>query len=133
MSFVIHLIRALKQWIKVHNDLPRSTNQNSPNAIMNNDHQIDAKYQYRSAFGDVVSYNPLSETELWLFLRDKQGIKGRRHVYQLLYWHRIITIGDVHRITVVELMECNGKRAYVRQSGLEWGYVESAMLDLLKD
>ncbi len=30
-------------------------------------------------------------------------------------------------------MEWYGKRAYVRQSGLGWGQVESAMLDLLKD
>ena len=36
--------RALKHWIKVHNDLPRSANQYSPNAIMDNDHQVDAKY-----------------------------------------------------------------------------------------
>ena len=51
------------------------------------------------------------------------------------YWHRIITRGDVHRIKIseVELMEWYGKRAYVRQSGLGWGQVESAMLDLLKD
>ena len=30
-------------------------------------------------------------------------------------------------------MEWYGKRAYVRQSGLGWGQVESAMLDLLQD
>jgi hypothetical protein len=30
-------------------------------------------------------------------------------------------------------MEWYGKRAYVRQSGLGWGHVKSAMLDLLKD
>jgi hypothetical protein len=29
-------------------------------------------------------------------------------------------------------MEWYGKRAYVRQSGLGWGKVQSAMLDLLK-
>ncbi len=42
--------RALKHWIKVHNDLPRSANHYSPNAIMDNDHQVDAKYQYRFTF-----------------------------------------------------------------------------------
>ena len=52
--------RALKHWIKVHNDPPRSANQYSPNAIMDNDHQVDAKYQYRFPFGDIVCY-PLSE------------------------------------------------------------------------
>ena len=41
-----HTSKALKHWIKVHNDLPRSANQYSPNAIMDNDHQVDAKYQY---------------------------------------------------------------------------------------
>jgi hypothetical protein len=125
--------RALKHWIKVHNDLPRSANQYSPNAIMDNHHQVDAKYQYRFAFGDIVYY-PLSEkelrhkfdtkNELGLYLGDKQGIKC--HVYQP-YWHRIIKISEV------ELMEWYGKRAYVRQSGLGWGQVESAMLDLQKD
>ena len=126
--------RALKHWIKVHNDLPRSANQYSPNAIMDNHHQVDAKYQYRFAFGDMVCY-PLSEkelptkNELGLYLGDKQGMKGGCHVYQA-YWHRIITRGDVHRIKIseVELMEWYGKRAYVRQSGLGWGQVESAML-----
>jgi hypothetical protein len=61
-------------------------------------------------------------------------MKGGCHVYQP-YWHRIITRGDVHRIKVseVELMEWYGKRAYVRQSGLGWRQVESAMLDLLKN
>ena len=83
--------RALKHWIKVHNDLPRSANQYSPNAIMDNDHQVDAKYQYRFAFGDIVCY-PLSEkerrhkfdtkNELGLYLGDKQGMKGGCHVYQ---------------------------------------------------
>ena len=110
---------------------------------MDNDHQVDAKYQYRFAFGDIVCY-PLSEkerrhkfdtkNELGLYLGDKQGMKSRCYVYQP-YWHRIITRGDVHRIKIseVELMEWYGKRAYVRQSGLGWGQVESAMLDLLKD
>ena len=52
------------------------------------------------------------------------------------YWHKILTRGDVlHRIRIseFELMEWYGKRAHVRQSGLSWGLVEEAMLDLLKD
>ena len=134
--------RAIKHWIKVHNDLPRSAHQYSPNAIMDNNHQVDAKYQYRFAFGDIVCY-PLAEkerrhkfdtkNELGLYLGDKTGMKGGCHVYQP-YWHRILTRGDVHRIRIseVELMEWYGKRAYVRQSGLAWGLVEKAMLDLLK-
>ncbi len=113
----------------VHNDLPRSANQYSPNASMdNNDHQVDAKYQYRFAFGDIVCY-PLSEKErrhkfdtkyeLGLYLGDKQGMKGGCHVYQP-YWHCIISRGDVHRIKIseVKLMEWYGN---VRQSGLGWG------------
>ena len=135
--------RALKHWIKVHNDLPRSAHQYSPNAIMDNDHQVDARYQYRFAFGDIVCY-PLAENErrhkfdtkneLGLYLGDKTGMKGGCHVYQP-YWHRIIIRGDVHRVRIseVELMEWYGKRAYVRQSGLGWGQVEGAILDLLKD
>ena len=61
-------------------------------------------------------------------------MKGGCHVYQP-YWHRIITRGDVHRkkISEVELIKCYGKQAYVRQLGLRWSQVESAMLDLLKD
>ena len=54
--------RAFKHWINVHNDLPRSTNQYSPIAIMVNDHQVDAKYQFRFIFRDVVCYL-LSEKE----------------------------------------------------------------------
>jgi hypothetical protein len=61
-------------------------------------------------------------------------MKGGCHVYQP-YWHWIITKGDVHRIKIseVELMEWYDKRAHVRQSGLGWKHIESAMLDLLKD
>ena len=54
--------RAFKHLINVRNDLPRSTNQYSPNAIMVNDHQVDAKYQFRFIFRDVVCYL-LSEKE----------------------------------------------------------------------
>jgi hypothetical protein len=109
---------------------------------MDNNHQVDARYQYRFAFGDIVCY-PLSEkerrhkfdtkNELGLYLGDKTGMKGGCHVYQP-YWHRILTRGDVHRVRIseVELMEWYGKRAYVRQSELAWGQVERAMLDLLK-
>ena len=135
--------RAIKHWIKVHNDLPRSAHQYSPNAIMDNTHQVDANYQYRFAFGDIVCY-PLSEkehrwkfdtkNEMGFYLGDKKGMKGGCHVYQP-YWHKIITRGDVHRINIseIELMEWYGKRAYTRQSGLAWGEVEGAILDLLKD
>jgi hypothetical protein len=88
--------RALKHWIKVHNDLPRSFNEYLPNAIMDNVHQVDAKYQYRFAFEDIVCY-PLSEkehrhkfdtkNELGLYLGVKHGgMKGGCHVYQP-YWH----------------------------------------------
>ena len=37
------------------------------------------------------------------------------------------------RISEIELMEWYGKRAHVRQSGLSWGMVEEAIVDLLKD
>ena len=135
--------RALNHWIKVHNDLPRSARQYSPNAIMDNDHQVDARYQYRFAFGDIVCY-PLAEkerrwkfdtkNEMGFYLGDKKGMKGGCHVYQP-YWHKILTRGDVHRIRLseIELMEWYGKRAHVRQSGLSWGEVEEAIIDLLRD
>ena len=77
--------RALKHWIKVHNDLPRSADRYSPNAIMDNTHQVDARYQYRFAYGDIVCY-PLTEkerrwkfdtkNELGFYLGDKKGMKG---------------------------------------------------------
>ena len=54
--------RALKHWIKVHNDLPRLAHWYSPNAIMDNTHQIDARYQYRFANGYIVCYQ-VSEKE----------------------------------------------------------------------
>eukprot|EP01036_Dinobryon_divergens_P062086 gene62086-biopygen43931 len=110
---------------------------------MDNMHQVDARYQYRFAYGDIVCY-PLTEkerrwkfdtkNELGFYLGDKKGMKGGCHVYQP-YWHKILTRGDVHRICIseFELMEWYGKRAHVRQSGLSWGLVEEAMLDLLKD
>jgi hypothetical protein len=60
--------RALKHWIKVHNDLPRSANQySSTNAIIDNDHQVDAKYQYQFAFGDIACYPLLEEERLHKF------------------------------------------------------------------
>ena len=79
---------------------------------MDNDHQVDAKYQYRF----IVCY-PLSEkerrhkfdtkNERGLDLGDKQGMKGGCHVYQP-YWHRIITRGDVHRIKKSEVEQTIG-------------------------
>ena len=39
--------RALKHWIKVHNDLPRSAHRYSPNAMMDNQHQVDARIRLR--------------------------------------------------------------------------------------
>ena len=134
--------RALKHWIKVHNDLPRSAHQYSPNGIMDNTHQVDARYQYRFAYGDIVCY-PLNEkerrwkfdtkNELGFYLGDKKGMNGGCHVYQP-YRHKILTRGDVHRIRLseFELMEWYGKRAHVRQSGLSWSTVEEAFVDLLQ-
>jgi hypothetical protein len=109
---------------------------------MDNQHQVDARYQYRFAYGDIVCY-PLSEkerrwkfdtkNELGFYLGDKKGMKGGCHVYQP-YWHKILTRGDVHRIRLseFELMEWYGKRAHVRQSGLSWSTVEEAIVDLLQ-
>jgi hypothetical protein len=80
--------RALKHCIRVHNDLPRSAHQYSPNAIMDNTHQVDARYQYRFAYGDIVCY-PLAEkerrwkfdtkNEMGFYLGDKKGMKGDVH------------------------------------------------------
>ena len=61
-------------------------------------------------------------------------MKGGCHVYQH-YSHKIITRGgDVHRVRIseIELMEWYGKRAHVMQSGLAWGIVEDAIIDLLR-
>jgi hypothetical protein len=67
-------------------------------------------------------------------LGDKKGMKGGCHIYQP-YYHKILTRGDVHRVRIseIELIEWYGKRAHVRQSGLSWGVVEEAIVDLLKD
>ena len=84
--------RALKHWIRVHNNLPRSAHQDLPNAIMDTTHQVDACYQYRFAYGDIVCY-PLAEkerrwkfdtkNEMGFYLGDnKKGMKGGCHVYQ---------------------------------------------------
>ena len=62
------LLESSKHWIKVYNDLPRSAYRYSPNAIMDNTHQVDARYQYRFAYGDIVCYYPLAEKERrWKF------------------------------------------------------------------
>ena len=51
-----------------------------------------------------------------------------------MYINLTPTRGDVHRVRIfeIELMEWYGKRASVRQSGLAWGIVEDAIIDLLK-
>ena len=107
---------------------------------MDNMHQVDARYQYRLAYGDIVCY-PLAEkenfdtkNEMGFYLGDKKGMKGGCHVYQP-YYHKILTRGDEHRVRIseIELMEWYGKQAHVRQSGLSWGVVEEAIVDLLKD
>ena len=129
--------RALKHWIKVHNDLPRSAHQYSPNAIMDNTHQVDARYQYRFAYGDIDRLPPTDregttmevryQERTWILSRRQKGNEGRMQ--------RVPAVLDVHRIRIseFELMEWYGKRVHVRQSGLSWGQVEEAMLDLLKD
>ena len=75
-----------------------------------------------------------TKNEIGFYLGDKKGMKGGFHVYQPCY-HKILTRGDVHRVCIfeIELMEWYGKRAHVRQSGLSWGMVEEAIIDLLKD
>ena len=113
--------RALKHWIRVHNDLPRSAHQCSPNAIIDNMHQVDARYQYRFAYGDIVLCYPLAEkerrwkfdtkNEMGFYLGDKKDMKDGYHVYQPHY-HKILTRGDVHRVRIyeIELLEWYGKR-----------------------
>ena len=82
---------------------------------MDNTHQVNARYQYRFADGDIVCY-PLAEkerrwkfdtkNEMGFYLGDKKGMKGGCHVYQP-YYHEILTRGDVHRVRIseIELME----------------------------
>ena len=47
--------KALEHWVALWNDTPLSANRTSPNAIVHPGHSVDAKYQYRFAFGDVCS------------------------------------------------------------------------------
>ncbi len=105
--------RALKHCIRVHNDLPRSAQQYLPNAIM-----MEVRHQERDGIlsGDQEGYEGWMPRLSTLLPQDP---------YQ----------GDVHRarISEIELMEWYGKRAHVRQSGLSWGVVEEAIVDLLKD
>ena len=97
--------------------------------------------------------------ELGLYLGDKQGMKGGCHVYRP-YWYRIITYTYTDIFIMLDYMDCiftylsgcptqrrrtpdldiRGRaHGMIRQasvcpkSGLGWGQVESAMLDLVKD
>jgi len=112
----------------VNKDLPKDKHNYSPNAILDNKHQITAAYQYRFGYRDIVS-SPLEDHEqTWIFDTklelefyggDTTGMKCACHVYQP-YHHAIVTCGNVQRVPVSEVdpIVWYGKRVVARQQGL---------------
>ena len=108
--------------------------------IRHGDH-VDAKFQYRFGFGDLVCYHVDKENRTWKFdtrnevgfyVGDKKGVKGAVWVYRP-YKHDILLRDDVHHVPVsdVQLLQWYGRREAVRQAGLPFQVVRDAYLNLL--
>ena len=113
----------------------------SPNAMIKSGDYIDARWQYRFAFGDLVCFHIDKIHRTWKFdtrnevgfyMGDKKGVKGAVWVYRP-YRHDRLLRDDVHRIPVsdVQLLMWYGRREEVRQAGLPFKVVRDAYINLL--
>jgi hypothetical protein len=103
--------RAAAHWVQLHNDLPNPHLGTSPNAIVTPGDYVDAKWQYRFAFGDLVCFYIDKDHRTWKFdtrnevgfyVGDKSGMKGGVLVYRP-YRHDIMVRDDVHHINVSDV------------------------------
>ena len=152
VSAVIHsadLIRAdawaqaLVHWVALWNDTPLSASRTSPNALVFSGHSVDATYQYRFAFGDVVCYSLEKKDRKWKFdlknevgfyFGDEKGVKGGVRLYRP-FSHDIVMRGDVHRLPVsdVQLLQWYGRRYETRQAGLPFRVVRDALVNWIPE
>ena len=133
--------RAATQWVNLANDLPIACLGTSPNAMVKQGDFVDAQWQYRFAFGDLVCFHIDKVHRTWKFdtrnevgfyMGDKKGVKGAVWVYRP-YRHDRLLRDDVHKIPVsdVQLLMWYGRREEMRQAGLPFQVVRDAYTNLL--
>ncbi len=133
--------RAATHWVNLANDLPITCLGTSPNAMVKQGDFVDAQWQYRFAFGDLVCFHIDKIHRTWKFdtrnevgfyMGDKKGVKGTVWLYRP-YRHDRLLRDDVHRIPVsdVQLLTWYGRREEMRQAGLPYQVVRDAFANLL--
>ena len=99
---------------------------------------VDAQWQYRFAFGDLVCFHIDKIHRTWKFdtrnevgfyMGNKKDVKGA----VLPYRHDRLLRDDVHRIPIsdVQLLMWYGRREEMRQAGLPFQVVRDAYVNLL--
>lgn len=152
VSAVIHgqdLLRAdtwtcaVRHWTKLHNSLPHASNLIAPYKMLDQSFTVDASYQFRYVYGDIVCF-PLPDhekrwafdvkNEVGLYTGDEKGIKGGVSVYQP-YQHSIVLRGSTHRVDVspVQLMQWYARRKEIRDYPVPYKVVSEAVIDLLSN
>ena len=104
---------------------------------------VDAHYQYRFVFGDLLCF-PLQDHErLWKFdvkndigfyVGDEDSVKGGSVIY-MPYNHSFLTPGNVHRVVIsdIQLLQCYSKRCDIRRNPLPYSIVRNAVMNLLSN
>jgi len=132
---------AIEHYVRIHNDVPNLNTRTTPNRLIDSTAYVNALYQYRYAFGDMICYGIPKElrgwkfdvrNELGLYLGDVQGVKGSCKVYQP-YEHSVIIRADTAPINVSEaqLLHWYHRRMEVHQRTLPYKEVEDAVIDLM--
>ena len=135
--------KALEHWVSIWNDTPLSATRTSPNAIVCPGHTVDAKHQYRFAFGDVVSYSLEKSERKWKFdlknevgfyFGDHKGMKGGVCIYRP-FVHDFVHRGDVHRLPIsdIQLLQWYGRRYEARQAGLPFRIARDALISWIPE
>jgi hypothetical protein len=134
---------ALTHWTMVYNTLPHSMTGIAPNRMVDEGSTINAKYKFRLAFGDLLTFGVPQprrkgkfdcRNDLGFYLGDVPGMKGAVQVYHP-YEHKVKIRADVYKLNVstLQYLAWYGRRANLKESTLPYRVVQEAVMDLLND
>ena len=134
---------AVRHWCMVYNTLPHAEHGIAPNHMVDSISSTNARYKYRMAFGDLVTFGIPKKrrqgkfdcrNDLGFYLGDAAGLKGAVQVYHP-YDHKVRIRGDVYKISIstLQYLSWYGKRANLRETELPYRVVQDAVIDLLND
>ncbi len=134
---------ALTYWTCLHNAFPHAVLRDTPARIIDPTFVVDAHYQNRFVFGDLLCFQLQDHERLWKFdvkndigfyVGDEDSVKGGSVIY-MPYNHSFLTRGNGHRVLIsdIQLLQWYSKRRDIHRNPLPYSIVHNAVMDLLSN